>query len=110
MLNRTTNSPNFMPRLYLRPVSYNIDTSVNIGILGEKQIRTRELCSSSRELSFLGRRLHNLEAIRYHLRDVLVLVLQKPQRKGHIVPLALRVATWQTGRQLVGQLLGVFVL
>lgn len=67
-------------------------------------------CSSRREVSFLGRRLNNLEALRNQLGDILVLVLQQPKREGDIVPLALRLAAWQTGRQLVRELLGMFVL
>ena len=57
-----------------------------------------------------SRRLDKLEAFAKHLCNLLILVLQLPQSKRNIVPLALRVAPLQAGRQLVSQLPSMFVL
>lgn len=54
--------------------------------------------------------LNKLEPFRHQLRDVLVLVLQQPQRKRHIIPLPLCITTRETRSEFLGQLLGVFIL
>lgn len=53
---------------------------------------------------------HHLEPLRHQLRNVLILVLQQPQRKRDIVPLALGITPRQPRRQLVRQLLRMLVL
>ncbi|GKT50464.1 uncharacterized protein ColSpa_10645 [Colletotrichum spaethianum] len=54
--------------------------------------------------------LDDSEALGDGLGDLLVLVLQQSQGESNVVPLALRLAAGEPGRELVGQLLGVLVL
>ena len=58
----------------------------------------------------LSSRLHDLEPLRHQLRNLLVLVLQQPQRERDIAPLPLRLASGEPRRELLGELLGVLVL
>ena len=58
----------------------------------------------------LSSSLHKLEPLRHQLRNILILMLQQPQRKRDIVPLALGITPRQPRGELVGQLLGVFIL
>lgn len=53
---------------------------------------------------------HHLEPLRHQLRDVLILVLQQPQRERDIIPLALGITPRQPRGQLIRQLLRVLVL
>lgn len=53
---------------------------------------------------------HLVEPGGHRLRDFFVLMRQKRQSVGHVVPLAFRFAARETGRKFVGQLSGMFFL
>lgn len=61
-------------------------------------------------LTTSSRRMHNLEPLRHQLRDILILMLQQPQGKRDIVPLALGITPGQPCGELLSQLFRVLVL